>query len=160
MHPRTAVLLALSAALLVPSRGVAQGPIASLQAGVTQLEDEGGLFEVGARFSPRGTLGAEVSIDLYPAALTANALAGVVDFSLVANLRLGPAAIVPRAGVSIVAAVGGGAVAAGGFGGGVGLVLTIDSRTALRADYTYRRLMVGDEMYTVPSVTAGFVIHH
>ncbi len=42
----------------------------------------------------------------------------------------------------------------------LGPVVTIDSRTALRADYTYRQLKVDDEMYPVPCLTAGFVIHH
>jgi hypothetical protein len=162
MRARTIVIFTLSAALSFASRGVAQGSVASFQAGVTPLEGESGIFELGARFSPRGTFGGDVSIDLYPEYFAADVLAGVVDLSFAANLRIGPAvAIEPRLGASILGAVGtGGAAGAPGISGGVGLVFTIDSRTALRADYTYRRLMVGDEVYPVPSLTAGFVIHH
>lgn len=161
MRAHSTSLLALFAALLIADRGVAQSPTASVQAGVTPVDGES-LFELGVRFSPRGAFGAEFSIDLYPRYLFADVLAGVVDLSLSANVRLGPVVtIAPRAGVSILGAVGsGGAGALPGFGGGVGLVLTIDPRTALRVDYTYRRLSEGEETYPVPSLTAGFVIHH
>ena len=160
MRAHSMSLLALFAGLLIASRGVAQGTTASFQAGVTPVDGES-LFELGARFSPRGPFGADFSIDLYPRYLFADALAGVVDFSLTANLRLGPVVtIAPRAGVGILGAVGsGGAAALPGFSGGVGLVFAIDSRTALRVDYTYRRLQEGEETYPVPSLTAGFVIH-
>ena len=161
MRAHAATLVALSAVLLFASRGVAQGPGASFQAGVTPIDGES-VFELGARFSPRGTFGADVSIDVYPKYVFADVLAGVVDFSLTANLRLGPVVtIAPRAGVGILGAVGsGGAAALPGFSGGLGLVFAIDSRTALRVDYTYRRLKEGDETYPVTSLTAGFVIHH
>ena len=161
MRAHSTSLLALFAGLLIASRGVAQGTAASLQAGVTPVDGES-LFELGARFSPRGSFGADVSIDIYPRYIFANALAGVVDFSLTANLQLGPVVTVaPRAGVGFLGAVGsGGAVALPGFSGGIGLVFAIDSRTALRVDYTYRRLKEGDETYPVPSLTAGFQVRH
>jgi hypothetical protein len=161
MRAVTVVVFMVSAALLFVSRGVAQGPTTSLQAGVTPLDGES-LFELGARFSPRGAFGGDVSIDIYPAYFAADVLAGVVDFSFAANLRLGPlVTIAPRLGASVLGAIGsGGALGAPGWSGGVGLAITIDSRTALRADYTYRQLKVEDEMYPVPSLTAGFVIHH
>ncbi len=161
MRAHVTVIVTLSAALLFASRGAAQGSTVSLQAGVTPIDGESSLFELGARFSPHGTFGGDVSIDLYPQAIAADALAGVVDFSLAANVRLGSLLTVePRLGASLLgAAGGGGALGAPGFSGGVGLVVTFDSRTALRVDYTYRRLMAGDETYPVPSLTAGFVIH-
>ena len=159
MRAHSTPLVVLFAGLSIASQGVAQSPTASLQAGVTPVDGES-LFELGARFSPRGAFGADFSIDLYPRYLFADALAGVVDFSLTANVRPGPVVtITPRAGVGILGAVGnGGAVALPGFSGGIGLVFTIDSRTALRVDYTYRRLKEGDETYPIPSLTAGFVI--
>ncbi|HXJ30378.1 MAG TPA: hypothetical protein VNG35_07045 [Gemmatimonadales bacterium] len=161
MRTHAVMVLMVSAALVFVSPGMAQGPATSLQAGATPFEGES-IFELGARFSPRGAFGADVSIDLYPEYFAADVLAGVVDFSLAANLRLGPVVTIePRLGASILGAAGsGGAVAAPGWNSGLGLVVTIDSRTALRADYTYRQLKVGDEMYPVPSLTAGFVIHH
>ncbi len=42
-----------------------------------------------ARFSPRGACGGDVSIDTDPESVAADKLAGVVDFSFAANLRLG-----------------------------------------------------------------------
>ena len=159
MRAHSTSLFVLLASLMIASRGLAQRPTASLQAGVTPVDGES-LFELGARFSPRGTFGADFSIDVYPRYIFADALAGVVDLSLTANVRLGPVVtIAPRAGVGILGAVGnGGAAALPGFSGGVGLVFAIDSRTTLRVDYTYRRLKEGDETYPVPSLTAGFVI--
>ena len=161
MRAHRVVIYTLSAALLFPPRSVAQGSAASFQAGVTPLQDLGQLLEVGARFSPRGTFGGDVSIDVYPRAFTAAVLAGVVDFSLATNLRLGPGVTIePRVGASILGAVGtSGAVGVAGLNGGVGLVLRIDAGTTLRADYTFRELMVGDELYPAPSLTAGFVLH-
>ncbi|HKE88987.1 MAG TPA: hypothetical protein VKB45_01540 [Gemmatimonadales bacterium] len=161
MRAHISVVVTFAVVLLFASRGAAQGPIVSFQAGATPIDQESSLFELGARFSPRGGFGGDVSIDLYPQAIAAEALAGVVDVSLAANLRVGPVfTLEPRVGASILGVVGaGGAVAAPGFSGGVGLVVRFDSRTALRVDYTYRRLMSGDELYTVPSLTAGFVIH-
>lgn len=160
MRAHSIVVCLVSAALLFVSRGVAQGHTASLQAGTSPVAGES-IFELGARFSPRGAFGGDMSIDLYPEYFAADVLAGVVDFSFAANLRLGPVVTIePRLGASLLGAVGsGGALGAPGLSGGVGLVVTIDARTALRADYTYRALMVGDEMYPVPSLTAGFVIH-
>ncbi len=161
MRAHTVVVLMVSAELLFVSQGMAQGPSTSLQAGVSPVDGES-IIELGARFSPRGAFGSDVSIDIYPEYFAAEALAGVVDFSLAANLRLGPViTIEPRLGASLLGAVGsGGAFGAPGLSGGLGLVVAIDSRTALRADYTYRQLKAGDEMYPVPSLTAGFVIHH
>jgi hypothetical protein len=161
MRAHTVVAFTLSAALLFASRGVAQGPTTSLQGGVTPLAGES-IFELGARFSPRGSFGGDVSIDMYPEYLANDVLAGVVDFSFAANLRLGTVVTIePRLGASILGAAGsGGAIAAPGLSGGVGLVFTIDSRTTVRADYTYRQVKVEHEMYPLPSLTAGFVIHH
>jgi len=161
MRAHATVLMTLSAAVWFASRAAAQGPTVSVQGGVTPIDNESSLFEVGARFSPRGSFGGDVSIDLYPQAFEAAALAGVADFSFAANLRLGPVVVIePRIGASLLGAAGpGGAIAAPGFNAGVGLLLAIDARTTLRADYTYRQLMAGDEAYPVPSFTAGFVIH-
>ncbi|HET9708121.1 MAG TPA: hypothetical protein VFP39_07440 [Gemmatimonadales bacterium] len=162
MRTQSTTILAVSAALLVGFGGVAHGQIASLQAGVTPLEYESE-FEVGARFSPHGHAGLEFSIDIYPKYIMTGTLVGVADASFAANVQLGPVAIEPRVGGSLLGVVGtGGVVDADGWSGGVGIVLTIDSRTVLRADYTYRRLVVGegDEAYPFPSLTAGFVIHH
>src|SRR5260221_7986489 len=80
MRAHTVVAFTLSVALLFASRGVAQGPTTSLQAGVTPLAGES-IFELGARFSPRGSFGGDVSIDLYPEYFANDVLAGVVDFS-------------------------------------------------------------------------------
>ena len=162
MRAHSVVVFMLSATQLFVSRGVAQGPTTSLQAGETRAQGESGIFELGARFSPRGVVGGDVSIDMYPEYFAADVLAGVVDFSFAANLRLGAVVTIePRLGASILGAVGsGGALGAPGLSGGVGLVVTLDSRTTLRADYTYRQLRVDDEMYPVPSLTAGFLIHH
>jgi hypothetical protein len=38
--------------------------------------------------------------------------------------------------------------------------MEIDSRTAGHAEYTSGLLMVADELYPMPTLTAGFVIHH
>lgn len=161
MRAHAVVILIVSAALLFVSRGRAQGSTTSLQAGATPFAGQS-IFELGARFSPRAGFGSDVSCDVYPEYFGDGVLAGVVDVSLAASLRLGAfVTIEPRLGASILGAAGsGGAVAAPGWSGGLGLVVTIDSRTAVRADYTYRQLKVGDEMYPVPSVTAGFVIRH
>lgn len=162
MRAHSTLILAVCASLEFGFRGVAQGQITSLQAGVTPLEYESE-FEVGVRFSPRGHAGMDFSIDMYPKYIMTGTLVGVADVSFAASLRLGSVAIEPRVGVSLLGVVGsGGAVAADGVSGGAGIVFTIDSRTVLRADYTYRRLVVGegDEPYPFPSLTAGFVIHH
>jgi hypothetical protein len=159
MRARTQSLLAL-AFFLLASRAMSQGPAASFQAGVTPLE-YASAFELGVRFSPRGPVGIDVSIDVYPEYLTLGALASVADFSFAGNVPLGSVARVElRAGPSVLGIVApGGALAAPGYNAGVGVVLTIDARTAVRADYTYRRLQLGEESYAVPSLTAGFVIH-
>jgi len=46
-----------------------------------------------------------VSIDMYPEYVAADVVAGVVDFSLAANLRLGPVIMIePRLGASLLGA--------------------------------------------------------
>jgi len=132
-----------------------------IQLPVFDVNHDGVAFAQRSDGAARSGFGGDVSIDMYPQAIAADALAGVVDISLAANLRVGPVfTLEPRVGASILGVVGaGGAVGAPGFSGGAGLVVRFDSRTALRVDYTYRRLMSGDELYTVPSLTAGFIIH-
>ena len=116
---------------------------------------------MGARFSPRGPAGVDVSIDVYPEYIGDGVLFSVADISLAATARLGPIAIEPRVGVCIFGVVGTvGIGEADGLSGGVGVVFTLDSRTALRVDYTYRRIVTEDETYPFPSLTAGFLIHH
>jgi hypothetical protein len=160
MRTSTRVIFTLTAALFCTARGAAQGPTASLQAGVTPTEYESE-FEIGVRFSPRGRLGVELSVDVYPRYFTIGALAGVADVAFAGNVPLGPAVTVElRAGPSVLGVVApGGALAAPGYHAGGGIVFTIDSRTALRVDYTYRRIKSGDASYPVPSLTAGLVIH-
>lgn len=161
MRAHTTVIVTLSAVLWLAPPGAAQGPRVSFQAGTTPIDGETSLFELGARFSPRGGFGGDVSVDLYPQAIAADVLAGVVDFSVAANLRLGSVlTLEPRVGASLLGFAGpGGAFGAPGLSGGAGLIVRFDSRTAVRVDYTYRRLMAGDELYPVPSLTAGFVLH-
>jgi len=154
-------LLALLSPVVVAPRASAQGAAVSLQAGVAPFEG-GHELEIGARFSPRTPLGVDASVDVFPGYALLGAFVGVADFSLAGNLRLGSVAgLELRAGPSVLGFVApGGAGAAPGYNAGLGLVLTIDSRTSLRADYTYRRLTIGDEAYRIPSLTAGFLLHH
>lgn len=160
MRVHSTAIFMLSAGLFVTASASAQGLTASLQAGVTPTEYESA-FELGVRLSPRGRLGVGLSVDVYPRFFTVGALAGVADFAFTGNVPLGAVARVElRAGPSVLGVVApGGALAAGGYHAGGGIVFTIDSRTALRVDYTYRRIIAGDESYPVPSLTAGFVIH-
>jgi len=161
MRANRTLLLTLLVSLAVAWRVSAQGARVSLQAGVAPFEGAHQL-EIGARFSPRRPLGIDVSVDIYPGYLLLGALVGVADFSLAGNLRLGSVAgLELRAGPSVLGFVSpGDGGAAAGFNAGVGLVFTIDSRTSVRADYTYRRLTIGDEVYRIPSLTAGFLVHH
>lgn len=161
MRAERTPLLTLFVSLVIALPASAQGAAVSLQAGVAPFEGEHEL-EIGARFSPHGSLGVDVSVDLYPGYLLLGALVGVADFSLAGNLPLGSVAgLELRAGPSVLGFVAPGAAeAAPGYNVGVGLVFTIDARTSVRADYTYRRLTIGDEAYHVPSLTAGFLVHH
>ena len=160
MRAHATLICTLSAVVLLAAQGSAHGQTTSFQAGVSPLGD-GSAFEMGARFSPRGPMGVDVSIDVYPEYIAEGALLGVADISLAATARLGPIAIEPRVGVSIFGVVGTfGIGEADGVSGGVGLVCSLDSRTALRVDYTYRRVVTEHETYPFPSLTAGFLIHH
>ena len=154
-------LLALLFSVVVASRASAQGAAVSLQAGVAPFEGVHEL-EIGARFSPRTPLGVDVSVDVFPGYALLGAFVGIADFSFAGNLRLGSVAgLELRAGPSVLGFVSASdAGAASGFNAGVGLVFRIDGRTSLRADYTYRRLTIGDEAYRIPSLTAGFLLHH
>jgi hypothetical protein len=155
------LLLTLLVSLAVAWQATAQGAVVSLQAGVAPFEGAHEL-EMGARFSPRTPLGVDVSVDLYPRYLVVGALVGVADLSLSANVPLGSVVRLElRAGPSVLGFVSpGDGGAASGYNTGVGLVFTIDSRTNVRADYTYRRLTIGDEVYRIPSLTAGFQVRH
>jgi len=158
MAAHTAPLLALATLVLFAGRVPAQGAAASLQAGVTRFQDEQE-FEMGARVSHRGVLGVDFSIDVYPEYLLADALAGVADLTVSAHVPLGVATVELRACPSVLGVVAtGGAIARPGYNAGLGVVFTIDPRIAVRADYTYRRLQVGDESYPTTSFTAGFLI--
>ena len=154
-------LLTLFVSLVIAWRASAQGAAVSLQAGAAPFEGAHEL-EIGARFSPHAPLGVDFSVDVYPGYLLLGALVGVADFSLAGTIPLGSVAGVElRAGPSVLGFVApGNAGAAAGYSAGVGLVFRIDSRTSVRADYTYRRLTIGDEVYHVPSLTAGFLVHH
>lgn len=147
-------------ALACAARGAAQGPLVSLQMGVTPLEGERE-FEAGVRVSPRGNFGVAFSLDLYPRYLVLGAFAGIADFSLAGSVPIGSAVKVElRAGASMFAfASTAGAGAATGFNAGAGLVVAIDSRTTLRADYTYRQILADGEGYPFPSLTVGFLVH-
>jgi hypothetical protein len=161
MRANKTLLLTLLVSFVLAWRASAQGAVVSLQAGVAPFEGTHEL-EIGARLSPRTLLGVDVSVDVYPGYLVHGAFVGVADFSLAGNLPLGSvAALELRAGPSVLGFVSPGeAGAASGYNAGVGLVITIDSRTSVRADYTYRRLTIGDEAYRIPSLTAGFLVHH
>lgn len=135
----------------------------SLQVGATSF----GEFrqpEVGVRVSPRGRtiLGAEFSFDAYPNFLLAGAFVGMADLTLVGRVQLAPAlAIIGRGGASVfLAGAGEGGALETGVCGGAGIVVTVDPRTSLRLDYTYRRLQVDGGPSTAPSLTFGFVVHH
>lgn len=161
MRANRTPLLALLVPFVVLSRASAQGAAVSVQAGVAPFEGAHEL-EIGARFSPHAPLGVDVSVDIYPRFAVLGALVGVADLSLAGNLHLGSVVgLELRAGPSVLGfAAPGAAGAAPGYNAGVGLVFTIDSRTSVRADYTYRRLTIGGEAYRIPSLTAGFLVHH
>lgn len=155
------LFLALLVTLVAAWRASAQGAVVSLQAGIAPFEGVHEL-EIGARFSPHAPVGVDLSVDVYPGYLVLGALVGVADFSLAGNLPLGSVAgLELRAGPSVLGFVApGDAGAASGYNAGVGLVFRIDSRTSVRADYTYRRLTIGGEAYRIPSLTAGFLVRH
>jgi hypothetical protein len=161
MRANRTPFLTLLVSLVIAWRASAQGAAVSLQAGVAPFEGAHEL-EVGARFSPRTPLGVDVSVDLFPGYVVLGAFVGVADFSLAGNLALGSVARLElRAGPSVLGFVApGGAAAAPGYNAGGGLVFKIDSRTSVRADYTYRRLTIGDEVYRIPSLTVGFLVRH
>ena len=161
MRTETSVIFTLTGVLCFTARVAAQGPTASLQAGVTPTE-YAAEFEMGVRFSPRGRLGVGLSVDVYPRYFTIGLLAGVADVAFAGNVPLGPVVTVElRAGPSVLGVLApGGALAAPGYHAGGGIVFTVDSRTALRVDYTYRRIISGAENHPVPSLTAGCMIHH
>jgi len=161
MRANRTPLLTLFVSLVIACRASAQGAAVSLQAGVAPFGGEHEL-QIGARFSPHAPLGVDVSVDVYPGYALLGAFVGVADFSLAGNLPLGSVAVLElRAGPSVLGFVAPGAAgAAPGYNAGVGLVFRIDTRTSVRADYTYRRLTIGDEAYRIPSITAGFLVHH
>src|SRR5512144_1256226 len=132
----------------------------SFQVGVTKIY-ELSEPEMGVRVGPSAgqAFGVEVSFDAYPRLLVFEALAGMLDLSLAAQVRPLPAlALVGRAGGSaLFGASGAGAIMFPGYHGGVGLAVTADARTTVRLDYTYRSLQVFDRPMAARSVTFGFV---
>src|SRR5881628_3649725 len=72
--------------------------------------------------------------------------------------------LMPRGGVSSAFGVAldgdGGAGAVVGYNAGIGLLQRTSPTTAVRLDYTYRRLVIDQERLPLSSLTIGFVWMH
>src|SRR5262245_24769595 len=153
------LILALAPALLAAQSS------ATLQAG-TLIDEDLNAFEIGVRFSPAhaNSVGLAVSFDALPQAFSAGALIGLLDLSLAGNVELAPQGVARlelRAGGSALGGIGGGI--AGAFGGyhvGGGLLFGSEAPIGVRADYTWRVLLVEHETYPLPSFTLGLILHH
>ena len=158
--PAVALVLAIGA--LAASRAHSQS-VVGVDAGSTTLSDEYesvSLFEVGLRFGSltRKHVNADVHLATAPQALTVGALVLAADIDAAYVLPLGKDIdATPRAGFSMVAAVGsGGGAGVPGINYGVGVVARLNTPLAIRFDYSHRTFLTPGEGESIG--TSSFLI--
>jgi hypothetical protein len=125
-------------------------------AGVLATE-YGSVAEVGIRYSTGkpSELGLDLAFSTLPQAFQFGAVAAFMDLDATVAVPIGSVlALAPRAGFSGIALAGdgfGGALPGGNIG--LGVVLRVGERTALRADVTRRQFLGAEDPFN--SVTAG-----
>jgi hypothetical protein len=156
------VLLVLASSMAAGAWAPLGAQSVSVQVGVSTF-DADHEPEIGVRVSPatKDVVGIDFSFDTYPRLLVIGALAGMADLSVAVRVRpLAAVSLVGRAGGSALLGLsGGGVISYTGYHAAAGIVVTADARTAVRLDYTYRRLQTVGESYTVPTFTFGFIVH-
>jgi len=102
-------------------------------------------------------LNVDFALAVFPTILGEGALLAMPDLDVAYVLPAGEQVLVaPRVGVSALAGVGeGGGGALPGYNVGLGVVARVQPSLAIRVDYTYRRLLVGEESYPLTSLSFG-----
>ena len=129
---------------------------------ITAFEDA--VIQVGFRAMPsRGGMGgADISVATLPDAIAAGFVVLILDADVTYGTPRGeqPGGVIffPRAGLSVIAGSGGGALI--GFNVGAGILAKVSPKLGLRLDYIHRRLSEDGELYPLSSVSIGFVFLH
>ena len=155
--------------VLVPTLGLAAGPLGApaqtlhgFEAGVASVMGEARLAQAGyhGTFHALRSLGIEYAVALAPQFLVHGVLLTGQDLDVGVGIGVGgPLILTARAGGSVLfAASTGGAAAAPGYNAGVGVLVRLSPRAALRLEFISRRFPAEYDDIRVSSVTLGFVI--
>ena len=157
--PILAVTLLLAAGAVVPARSQVA---TSIEAGMLVAASEYDVFstpQLGFRIAtvkPR-SVGVDFSLATLPVGIRQGLIVAMPDLDLGFAIPAGDrTAIVPRIGASAIvgfSSEGGGAAA--GYNVGIGLITQVSQKTAIRIDYTYRRLLGGEGGLPLSSLSLG-----
>lgn len=154
------VAFALTSAGSLPAAG--QSAL-SLEGGALRGSDES-IVQTGIRFTTLrpGTAALDLGLATFPQAIAAGFFLGMADLSLGYAAAAGPSTwIVPRAGVSVLAAAGdGGGGAVAGAGLGLGVVTRVGSHVGARLDFVQRYFAGSGESIELSSVSFGIAWIH
>ena len=157
-------------ACAAPCSTVAQ-QATSFDAGVlgaaNPFQPNAALGQVGLRVAtvrPQ-TVGVDFALATLPVAAACGVLVLGADLDASWTVALSDGVrLMPRGGVSSAFGVAldgdGGAGAVVGYNAGIGLLQRTSPTTAVRLDYTYRRLVIDQERLPLSSLTIGFVWMH
>lgn len=105
----------------------------------------------------------DFAVAVLPEALSAGGLVTLMDLDVAAPQPIGPSVrVAPRLGLTVLLLAGsGGAGASAGFNLGAGLITRVSARSALRLDYTWRRMgldALDENAAVLSSITFGFAL--